>query len=178
MGDWLDTRETYFWHDRSPCGVKYAVEKMIGALLERDLEDRDRLEYRGRTTSGGEGRRFRLRFEAVIENRKLYFLQVESRASRKWWTEEKFLEGAARAFGHWKGQLEVPAEEVSWERADWDRYREVQEESLAMAREAEAGGQREDPGPVLELQRAVMAGLRTGQSFHSSHKVGMDEYLF
>lgn len=177
-GEWLDSRETEFWHDRSPWAVKYAVEKMIGVLLERDLEDAERLAYRGRTTSGGEGRAFWLRFEAVINNRKLYSLQVESKASRKWWTEEKFLEGAARAFAHWKGQLEVPAEEIAWERANWDRYREVQEESVAIAKEAEAGGEKEDPEPVLALQKTVIAGLRAGQSFHSGHKEGWTSICF
>ncbi len=176
VGEWMDARETYFGDDRSPWAVKHAVEKMIGILLERDWEDGERLAYRGRTTSGGEGRGFRLRFEAVIGNRKLYSLRVESTASRKWWTEEKFLEGAARAFSHWKAQLEVPVGEIPWEGASWERYREEQQESVAMAKEAEE--RREDPGPVLDLQKAVIAGLRAGQSFHSCHKEGWTSICF
>ena len=176
VGEWMDARETYFWDDRSPWAVKHAVEKMIGVLLERDWEDGERLASRGRTTSGGEGRGFRLRFEAVLGNRKLYSLRVESTASRKWWTEEKFLEGAARAFSHWRAQLEAPVGAISWEDASWERYREVQEDSVAIAREA--GGQRDDPATVLALQKSVIAGLRAGHSFHSSHKEGWTSICF
>ncbi len=177
-GEWLDVRETYFWHDRSPWAVKHAVEKLIGVLLDRVGEEAELLTYEGRTTAGGEGRGFRLRFEAVIDNRKLYSLRVESTASRRWWTVEKFLEGAARAFAHWRGKLEIPVGEIAWESASWERYRESQEESVAVAKEAEAGGQKEDPGPILELQKAVIAGLRAGQSFHSSHKEGWTSICF
>ena len=177
-GQWLDVRGTYFWHDRSPWAVKHAMEKMIGVLLDRVAEDEALLTYSGRTSSAGEGRAFRLRFEAVIGERKLYSLQVQSEASRKWWTEEQFLAGAERAFAHWRGQLEVAAGEIDWDRASWERYREVQEESVAVAKEAEAGGRKEDPGPILELQKAVIAGLRAGQSFHSSHKEGWTSICF
>ncbi|MCX6606201.1 MAG: hypothetical protein NTV52_21775 [Acidobacteria bacterium] len=175
-GEWLDSRETYFWHDRSPWAVKHAMEKMMGVLLDRVSEDEALLTYSGRTSSVGEGRAFRLRFEAMIGERKLYSLQVQSEASQKWWTEEQFLAGAERMFGEWRARLEVPSGEITWERASWERYREVREESVAIAKEA--GGQRDDPATVLALQKSVIAGLRAGHSFHSSHKEGWTSICF
>ncbi len=77
-GEWSDCRGMYFWHHKTPVAMKRVIEKTMGTQLRRDTAETARLSYGGATRGGGELQAIWLRFEAVIDARKLYSLVVET----------------------------------------------------------------------------------------------------
>jgi len=135
-GDWVDNKETYFWYDRNPFETKYDLEKLTGILLERDPESEDKLVYRGESSIGATNRALELSFEAVLPCapyvmkpptdpkawRNLFLLRVETRAAKKWVTEESFEKSAATALEYWTLRLPCGSQHIAWEDASREFY--------------------------------------------------------
>jgi len=169
-GEWLDCRELHFWHDQDAFAVKRLIEKMTGALFQRDALDAEHLTYAGTSDTGNRKCGLRLRFEAVIESRNLYALQMESRAPRKWVTEESFLRDVERAHEYWGSQLTLAGQEIDRSGASPALFLQRKQESLAL--ESEAAARVEGPAPITAIQKVVLAALRAGREFRSAHKEG------
>jgi hypothetical protein len=174
-GDWVDERETFFWHEGNPFAVKHAVEKMTGMLLQRDPADEPHLCYRGGHASGPEPREVRLRFEAVIGSRRLYSLRVKSTSPRNWVTEENHLKAANRAFAYWCSQLPAAAAAgIDWASASAEQLARDERESIAL----ETVAAFEDPAPINAVQTEILDALRAGMSFATAHHEGGTHLFF
>ncbi|WP_321473047.1 hypothetical protein [uncultured Paludibaculum sp.] len=183
-GEWVDHRETLFWHDRTPHEVKFEVEKLTGVLMKRDPAETERLTYTGESTVAATKYVLKLRFEAVTPRRPYMFepwtdpaeyrnqfaLRVEASAPRKWVTEEALQRDLNRAFEYWSLRLECGSGDSGWTDELKPLYdRQVQ---ASLAQEEGEAQAKEDPKPVEAIQRAVLAALRKGKSFRTAHKEG------
>lgn len=183
-GDWVERRAAYFWDDRLPHQVKFALEKLTHVLLERDPGDTDRLTYSGVSTASGTKRSVQLRFEAVTprrpymfqpwtdpeEYRNQFLLTVVAAAPRKWVKQENLRRDLDRAFEFWTLQLQCGSGGSGWDEALRPLYEERRMASLAA--EEKAAQTVEDPAPILQVQQAILDALRNGKRLSRAHKEG------
>lgn len=167
---WEQRRQIHFWHEDNPFVVKHLIEQMTGTLLHRDLNDTGRLTYLGTSAAGNCKHSLLLRFEAVIESRNLYSFHIESTAPRQWVSEESLRRDANRASDYWSSKLNIPQQEIAWADASPALLLQRQQECLAM--EAESARLVEDPKPIAAIQQDILAALRAGKVFRTSHKEG------
>lgn len=184
LGEWIDHREAFFWHDRTPHEVKFEIEKLTGTLLARDAANGERLTYLGDSNSGGSKRALRLRFEAVTPRRPYMFepwtdprefrnqfsLRVEMAAPRRWVTCEAFQRNLDRVFEYWTLRLQCGPGGNGWANELKPLYDRQVAESLAL--EAAEAQVKEDPAAIADLQQAVLAALRSGKRLSTAHKEG------
>jgi hypothetical protein len=175
-GEWYDKQECYFWHDEDPLVVKYAIEKMTGTLLTRELADSQNLTYTGSSAGAGDPRCVSVRLEAVIDERNLYSLKVACSAQRKWTTEQRFFRDANRAFEFWCSKLSLSSSEIAWSDASPALLDQRQHDCVA--REDALASVLEDPAPVIIVQQQVLAALRAGMGFFTAHKEGGTHLYF
>jgi hypothetical protein len=137
-GEWADCRGMYFWHHKTPVAMKRVIEKTSGTRLCRDTTETARLSYGGAIRGGGELQAIWLRFEAVVDARKLYSLVVKRTAPRRWVTRASFTKDARQTFASWTCKFEVPALEIPWADASPGLFEELKRMSIAL--EAGAAG--------------------------------------
>lgn len=131
-GEWSDCRGMYFWHHKTPAAMKRVIEKTAGTQLRRDAAETTRLSYGGATRGGGELQAIWLRFEAVIDSRKLYSLVVKRTAPRRWVTRVAFNKDARQTFASWCCKFEVPSQDVPWADASPGLFEELKRMSIAL----------------------------------------------
>lgn len=175
-GDWVDQRQVHFWHDGHPIAVKYVVEKITATLLQRDQSDARQLSYCGCSDGSGTPREVCLRFEAVIDSRKLYSLQVKRSTPKKWASEAEHLRAAGRTMAFWSAKLFIASPDIAWSRASSALYDQCRRESLAL--EEVMANAVEDPAPIAALQKEVLDALRAGMGFFTANKEGGTHLFF
>lgn len=131
-GEWSDCRGMYFWHHKTPVAMKHVIEKTAGTRLRRDTAETARLSYGGATRGGGELQAIWLRFEAVVDARKLYSLVVKRTAPRRWVSRASFTRDARQTFASWCCKFEVPSEEIRWADASTPLFEELKRMSIAL----------------------------------------------
>jgi hypothetical protein len=164
--------ETPFWHEKPPFEVKREIEKLTGTLLTRDPASTDKLLYKG-SLRGLHEFELELRFEAVLP-RVPYVMRppTERREFRNLYVFRLLGSGesARRSFDHWTLRLQCcpPVRDLSdHSRTFYDQQvRESIEHEEAEARRVE------DPDPIIALQKKMLAALRDGRQFRTSHHEG------
>ncbi len=189
-GEWINHREAFFWHDRTPHEVKFEIEKLTGTLLVRDPEQTERLTYVGESKTGGTKHVLRLRFEAVTPRRPYMFepwtdpreyrnqftLWVEMAAPRRWVKEDAFQRDLNRTFEYWTLRLQCGSGGNGW--ADELKPLYEQQVQASLAQEERAARMKEDPKAIAALQEAVLAALREGKRLSTAHKEGGSIFSF
>jgi len=89
---------------------------------------------------------------------------------RNWLLETEFLEKSPKVFDYWCTKLKVPTEEIHWAQASPVLLE--QEIRFTLAAESEAASNQEDSAPIAELQKKILASIRSGFMFRQSHKEG------
>lgn len=131
-GEWSDCRGMYFWHHKTPVAMKRVIEKTTGTQLRRDTAETAQLSYGGATRGGGELQAIWLRFEAVIDARKLYSLVVKRTAPRRWVSKASFTRDARQTFASWCCKFEVPSGDIPWANASTSLFEELKRMSIAL----------------------------------------------
>lgn len=164
---WTCEFHTYFWHPREPFQVKFWVEKTTSVLLERE-DHAGKLGYAGRAQFAPHFYRVALTFEAAFPDRNLYSLRLAAETPAGWTTPERQHEDAGRAFRHWLRDAQTTAA-PAWSAALADAYAGRVRAAVEQEEQARAP---HDPGPVAELQRAILQALAAGRHFATAHKEG------
>ncbi len=175
-GEWTTQHSTLFWHTDSPLSVKYAIEKMTANLFKHDHKSPNHPTYIC-PNAGALGEIFiTLSLEAVFPAERLYSFHLAFRGSRNWLLEAEFLEKSQKVFDYWCTKLRLPTGEIPWPQASPALLE--QEIRSTLAAEAEAASKLEDPAPIAAVQQQILAAIRSGYMFRSSHKEGNTRIYF
>jgi len=171
-GEWSDCRGMYFWHHKTPEAMKRVIEKTAGTQLRRDTAETTRLSYGGATRGGGELQAIWLRFEAVVDSRKLYSLVVKRTAPRRWVTRASFTKDARQTFASWCCKFEVPSQDIPWADASPELFEELMRMSIALeASKADAAAH--TPAGGLSPQGTPQTPCREKVFFTAHKEAGM-----
>ncbi len=175
-GEWTTQHSTLFWHADSPLSVKFAFEKICANLLKHDPNSLDHPTYIC-PNAGPLGEIFiTLRLEAVFLTERLYSLKLAFKGSRNWLLEDEFLKKSRDVFDYWCSKLRVPMSEIPWSQASPVLLE--QEIRSTLAAEDEIAARLEDPAPIAAVQQKILAAIRAGSVFRSSHKEGNTRIYF
>lgn len=174
-GEWSEHRETGIWHAGTPLEVKFEIEKTTGALLARDAGQTELLTFSGPSSCEPYSFQIRLRFEAAMEDRRLYSLSLDVTGPREWVSKEDARKTADRAFTFWIRNLKTANVTESPEMAPGENYGRLVREALEL--ELQQAGRTEDLAPVQAIQGSILEAMREGASFRTSHHEG-GTYVF
>jgi hypothetical protein len=175
IGEWTQHCETFFQASSSPWDVKFEIEKTTGILLTRDQEQNPKLVFKGTSQPPPTGHRLELRLEAVLSDQAWYSLHDEMWLPRSWSTETEFRRDADRTFRYWTRNLRTGGP-GSFDAASRELYDRAMRETLQ--RESEEANRKKDDAQIREIQQAVLAALRKGQSFATAHHEGSTRLYF
>jgi hypothetical protein len=174
--NWTKGYSTYFWSSSDPFEARFGVEKTMRLLLASVKAQSPQLTYSGSDDPPFIGREVQLRFEAAIPNGNWYSLHVNAWVPRTWYTEAEFLDNADKSFAFWIRSLQTAPTLGLLDAASRELYDQRVHE--AMDKEARRADEKEDPAPVMALKEEILAALRNGMSFRTSHHEGGTSILF
>lgn len=170
VGEWSDYRGTYFWHEKPPVSMKCVIEKTTGTPLRRDPTELTALSYGGATRGGGELQAIWLRFEAVINSRKLYSLIVKRSAPRMWVPREKFFKNSKQTFVCWCAKFELPSGSINWSCASSTMFEQIRQVSIAQEEPRDRVATDDSPvGTSLLEMRKVLSAPHCEKIFFTVH---------
>lgn len=154
--------ELHFRDSRSPYEVKFALEREIRCLFSPTMED-GRLCLRAHASIVGAEYDFLLRFEAALPGYNYYSLfMVVS------WAEValEYIDYYRKTSGSWFELWTSGFQEAATPKADEESlqlYQQLCEEALDSDRKLDS---------VAAIQKAIIAALKSGARFRTSHKEG------
>lgn len=155
-------RVLHFEDKRPPQEVQFTLERELMTLFARALDD-EKLRMLARGYVNGARYNFELRFEAALFFRNCYSLRVEaSWAEQPANSHDYFRKTSDSWFSLWTRDL-MAANPPKTDAGSPDRYRKLAEAAL----EAEA-----QLDSVAAIQQAIVAGMKDGGSYSTSHKEG------
>ncbi|MGA2665515.1 MAG: hypothetical protein ABSF83_11265 [Nitrososphaerales archaeon] len=168
--NWERDYSAYFFGSANVLQTKFDIEKVVRVLLERDAAQTERLTFSGSDIPPFLGRDVRLRFEAALPEGNWYSLQLSAWVPRAWYTEDEFRKNADTAFEFWTRNLQTAPSPGNADPASRELY--DQRVHAALEEEARLAGEKEDQEPVTALKQEILAELRRGRSFRTSHSEG------
>jgi len=161
VGDRSASRELRFSDPRTPHALRCALEAEHKVRFEPRLHE-GRLEFRAASRRSGIPAHFRLVFEAAERDRNHYTLRIELSWDQMPENSHAYFRTTAQSwFDLWLSGFTVTTPPQN--QGDPERYR---------ARAEEATREALHPSTIPELQRAILAALRDGACFRTSHKEG------
>lgn len=156
------TRLLHFRDPRPPHEVQFALERDLMILFAASMQN-DRLVLTATAMVVGARYHFELRFLAALPNTHCYSLRVETSWADAAATHHDYYRHTADTwFAHWTRGF-MPADPPAAEDAPSERYQRI----CAAALNAEA-----HLDSVPALQQAIVAAMKQGARFTTSHKEG------
>ncbi len=156
------TRVLHFQDTRPPHEIQFALERELTTLFEPTMED-GILRWRAEATVVGARYEFELRFEAALVFQNAYSLRVETSWPQPGAPNHDYYRKTSDSwFASWTGDL-TPANPPDATVGSPEHYRKLAEAAL----QAEAS-----LDSVPAIQQAIIAGMKRGGSFGTSHKEG------
>lgn len=156
------TRVLLFEDKRAPHEVQFALEREVRMLFTPAMAD-GKLRLRAKATVIGALYQFELRFEAALASTNRYSLRVEtSWADQEATNHDYYRKTSDSRFAMWTRDL-MAATPPETDAGSPERYRKLADDAL----KAEA-----HLDTVAAIQQAVIAELKRGGSFGTSHKEG------
>jgi hypothetical protein len=155
-------RLLHFRDHRPPHEVQFALERDLMSLFAASMRN-DRLVLRASAKVVGAQYDFELRFEAALPHTHCYSLRVETSWADAAATHHAYYRHTADTwFAHWTRGL-MPADPPAAEEGTSERYQRI----CAAALNAEA-----HLDSVPAIQQAIIAAMKAGARFTTSHKEG------
>lgn len=156
------TRLLHFRDPRPPHEVQFALERDLMILFATAIQN-DRLVLTATAVVVGARYQFEMRFLAALPNTHCYSLRVETSWADAAATHRDYYRHTADSwFAHWTRGF-MPADPPAAEDAPSERYQRI----CAAALNAEA-----HLDSVPALQQAIVAAMKQGARFSTSHKEG------
>lgn len=155
-------RILHFEDKRPPQEVQFAVERELMTLFAKTMND-GKLCMLARGNVNGARYNFELRFEAALFFRNCYSLRVEvSWADQPANSHDYFRKTSDSWFSLWTRDL-MAANPPKADAGSPERYRKLAEAALAAETHLDS---------VAAIQQAIIAGVKDGGSYSTSHKEG------
>jgi hypothetical protein len=155
-------RVLHFEDKRPPQGVQFALERELMTLFAKAM-DNGKLCLLARGNVNGARYSFELRFEAALFFRNCYSLRVEaSWAEQPANSHDYFRKTSDSWFSLWTRDL-MAANPPKADAGSPDRYRKLADTALEVETHLDS---------VTAIQQAILAGVKDGGSYSTSHKEG------